>query len=82
MKLPAKITNTSNRPVKEAVAYVSLVDVTKGQQAPVDLEDWSAHRAVTVPSRAPRQSKIRGALVFGGADVRGPQTRSLRLASW
>jgi hypothetical protein len=57
VKLPAKITNISNRPVKEAVAYVSLVDVTKGQQAPVDLEDWSAHRAVTVPSLAPGQSK-------------------------
>src|SRR4051794_23532681 len=38
VKLPAKITNTSNRTVKETVAYVSLVDVTKGQQAPVDLE--------------------------------------------
>ncbi len=57
VKLPAKITNTSNRPVKEAVAYVSLVDVTKGQQAPVDLEDWSAHRAITVPSLAAGQSR-------------------------
>ncbi len=57
VKLPATITNTSNGPVKDAVAYVSLVDVTKGQQAPVDLEDWSAHRAIIVPSLAPGQSK-------------------------
>ena len=56
VKLPAKITNTSGKPVKEAVAYVSLVDVTKGQQAPVDLEDWSAHRAVTIGFLGPGQS--------------------------
>jgi len=56
VKLPAKITNTFDKPVKDAVAYISLVDVTKGQQAPVDLEDWSAHRAVTIGSLAPGQS--------------------------
>jgi hypothetical protein len=57
VKLPAKITNRSNHLVKDAVAYVSLVDVTKGQQAPVDLEDWSAHRAITLSSLAPGRSK-------------------------
>lgn len=57
VKLPAKVTNTSNAPVKDVVAYVSLVDVTRGQQAPVDLEDWSAHRAVTIPTLAAGQSK-------------------------
>lgn len=57
VKLPARITNTSNRPVKDIVAYVSLVDVKRGQPAPVDLEDWSAHRAVTIGSLAPGQSK-------------------------
>jgi len=57
VKLPATVTNTSNGPVKDVVAYVSLVDVTRGQQAPVDLEDWSAHRAVTVPTLAPGRSK-------------------------
>ena len=69
VKLPAKVTNTSNAPVKDVVAYVSLVDVTRGQQAPVDLEDWSAHRAVTVPTLAPGQSKDVGwslRLVKGG----------------
>lgn len=57
VELPAKVTNTSNAPVKEVVAYVSLVDVTRGQQAPVDLEDWSAHRAVTIPTLDAGQSK-------------------------
>ncbi|MBA2534455.1 MAG: hypothetical protein H0V21_05555 [Rubrobacter sp.] len=57
VKLPAKVTNISSGPIKDAVAYVSLVDVTKGQQAPVDLEDWSAHRAITISSLAPGQSK-------------------------
>lgn len=57
VKLPATVTNTSNKTVRDVVAYVSLVDVTRGQQAPVDLEDWSAHRAVTIPTLAPGQSK-------------------------
>ncbi len=57
VKLPARITNTSGKPVKEVVAYVTLVEITKGSQAPVDLEDWSAHRAITVGSLAPGQSR-------------------------
>ena len=57
VKLSAAVTNASNGMVKDVVAYVSLVDVTRGQQAPVDLEDWSAHRAVTVPTLAAGQSK-------------------------
>ncbi len=69
VRLPAKVTNTSGKPVKDIVAYVSLVDVKRGQQAPVDLEDWSAHRAVTIPALAPGQSKDVGwslRLVKGG----------------
>jgi hypothetical protein len=69
VRLPAKITNTSGKPVRDAVAYISLVDVTKGQQAPVDLEDWSAHRAVTVSSLGAGRSRDVGwniRLVKGG----------------
>lgn len=69
VRLPATVTNTSNAPVKEVVAYVSLVDVARGQQAPVDLEDWSAHRAVTIPALGPGQSQSVGwslRLVKGG----------------
>lgn len=57
VNLPATITNTSGQPAKDVVAYVTLVETTSGQQAPVDLEDWSAHRAVTVGSLAPGETK-------------------------
>ncbi|MCA1729702.1 MAG: hypothetical protein LC751_09930, partial [Actinobacteria bacterium] len=57
VNLPATITNTSDNPVKGIVVYVTLVETTSGQQAPVDLEDWSAHRAVTVVSLAPGETK-------------------------
>jgi hypothetical protein len=57
VKLPARITNASKVPVKDVVAYVTLVEITKGQKAPVDLEDWSAHRAVTIGSLAPGHSR-------------------------
>ena len=53
MKLPARITNTSKTPLKGIVAYVTLVETTEGQKAPVDLEDWSTHRALTIGSLAP-----------------------------
>jgi hypothetical protein len=56
VKLPAVITNTSNKPVQDVTSYVTLVETTQGQQAPVDLEDWSAHRAVTVGSLAPGET--------------------------
>jgi hypothetical protein len=55
VKLPARITNTSKTPLKGIVAYVTLVETTEGQKAPVDLEDWSAHRALTIGSLAPGQ---------------------------
>ena len=57
IRLPAKISNVSDKPAKDIVAYVTLVEMTKGQKAPVDLEDWSAHRAVTIGSLASGQSR-------------------------
>ena len=57
VRFPARITNTSGKLVKDAVTYLSLADVTRGQQAPVDLEDWSAHRAITISSLGPGQSR-------------------------
>jgi hypothetical protein len=53
VELPAVITNTSDKPLEDVIVYVTLVETTQGQQAPVDLEDWSAQRAVTVGSLAP-----------------------------
>ena len=55
VKLPTRITNTSKTPLKGIVAYATLVETTEGQKAPVDLEDWSAHRALTIGSLAPGQ---------------------------
>jgi S1-C subfamily serine protease len=48
VELPAVITNTSDKSVNDVISYVTLVETTRGQQAPVDLEDWSAQRTVTI----------------------------------
>ena len=72
VRLPARITNASATPVRGVVAYASLVEISFGQQATVDLEDWSAHRAVTIGSLAPGQSKDAGwnlRLIKGGSYV-------------
>jgi hypothetical protein len=37
------------------VAWISLVQVYPGQEQPVDLEDWSAHKAVTQAVLQPGQ---------------------------
>ncbi len=50
------IRNGGEAPVEGLVAWVSLVRVDRGQEAPVDLEDWSAQKAVTLPSLGPGQS--------------------------
>jgi hypothetical protein len=43
------IENGGNREANGIVAWISLVQVDPGQEQPVDLEDWSAHKAVTQP---------------------------------
>ena len=50
------IRNAGSAPVQGVVAWVSLVQVDPGQEQPVDLEDWSAHKAVTMPSLEPGQT--------------------------
>jgi hypothetical protein len=40
------ITNNGKTPVQGLVAWISLVEVDKGNEQPMDLEDWSAHKAV------------------------------------
>lgn len=47
------ITNTGSQPLKDVFAWLSLVQVDPGQQQPIDLEDWSAHKAATVANLAP-----------------------------
>ncbi len=41
------ITNPGGQPVHGLVAWISLVQVDPGHEQPMDLEDWSAHKAVT-----------------------------------
>jgi hypothetical protein len=41
------IRNPGNQAVQGVVAWISLVQVDPGHEQPVDLEDWSAHKAVT-----------------------------------
>ena len=42
------ITNNSDKAVKNLIAYISLANVTPGKEAPMDLEDWSANKALKV----------------------------------
>jgi hypothetical protein len=50
------ITNTGDRPLEGLVAWISLVEIDPGNEQPVDLEDWSAHKAVTGAMLGPGQS--------------------------
>lgn len=47
------IRNNGTEPVEGMIAWISLVQIDRGQEQPLDLEDWSAHKAVTVASLAP-----------------------------
>jgi hypothetical protein len=50
------ITNTGTTPIEGLVAWISLVEIDPGNEQPVDLEDWSAHKAITGATLKPRQS--------------------------
>ena len=50
------IRNVGAAPVEGIVAWLGLVQVDRGKEQPVDLEDWSAHKAVTIASLAPGQA--------------------------
>jgi hypothetical protein len=50
------IRNTGTTPAEGVVAWLSLVQVDRGQEQPVDLEDWSAHKAITVARLEPGQA--------------------------
>lgn len=50
------IRNDGNAPIDGLIAWISLVQIDKGKEQPVDLEDWSAHKAVTEASIAPGQT--------------------------
>ncbi|MFZ5790151.1 MAG: hypothetical protein ACOY3L_05580 [Pseudomonadota bacterium] len=50
------IRNQGRSPIDGIIAWISLVQIDKGKEQPVDLEDWSAHKAVTVATLASGQS--------------------------
>ena len=50
------IINTGADPIEGLVAWISLVEIDPGNEQPVDLEDWSAHKAITGASLGPGQS--------------------------
>jgi hypothetical protein len=47
------ITNNSDNVANNIIAYISLVNVTQGQESPMDLEDWSANKAIKVDAIPP-----------------------------
>lgn len=47
------IHNDGAAPVQGLIAWISLVRTDPGQEQPMDLEDWSAHKAVTAASLEP-----------------------------
>jgi hypothetical protein len=40
------IRNADSGPVEGLIAWISLVEIDKDKEQPVDQEDWSAHKAV------------------------------------
>lgn len=47
MQFHSIISNHTGKPIEGLVGWISLVEVDKGNEQPVDLEDWSAHKAIT-----------------------------------
>lgn len=47
------IRNTGRAPLHGMVAWISMVRMDPGQEQPMDLEDWSAHKAITQATLAP-----------------------------
>jgi hypothetical protein len=50
------IRNTGAQAVDGVIAWISLVQIDKGKEQPINLEDWSAHKAVTAASLPPGQT--------------------------
>ena len=53
LRFESAIRNTGSAPAQGVVAWISLIQVDPGHEQPMDLEDWSAHKAVTRSSLAP-----------------------------
>ncbi len=44
----SKVVNIGNKDLQNIIVYLSLVSLKKGSEHPVDLEDWSAQKAVHI----------------------------------
>lgn len=47
MAFQSVIRNTGAAKIDGVIAWLSLVQIDQGREQPVDLEDWSAHKAIT-----------------------------------
>ena len=56
LEFSSVIRNTGTKAIDGVIAWISLVQVDKGKEQPVDLEDWSAHKAVAEQVLAPGAS--------------------------
>ena len=56
MRFSSTITNMGTDSVEGLVAWISLVEIDAGNEQPVDLEDWSASKAVTGAVLGPGQT--------------------------
>lgn len=56
IRFQTSIRNTGTMPEHGLVAWISLLQTDPGQEQPVDLEDWSAHKAVTAATLKPGQT--------------------------
>jgi hypothetical protein len=56
LKFLTAITNTGGSTVEGLVAWISLVEIDPGNEQPMDLEDWSAHKAVSGASLKPGET--------------------------
>jgi len=66
------ITNNSDKAVDNIIVYISLANVTSGKEAPLDLEDWSANKAIkvdTIPPHGTYQGQWPMRLIDSGSYV-------------
>lgn len=54
------VKNTGQHNLKGLVVYLSLVSLKPGHEHPVDLEDWSAQKAVRIDQLAPGETHRQG----------------------
>jgi hypothetical protein len=54
--IESMVTNNAPQPAQGLVTWMSLVEVTPGNETPVDLEDWSAQKAQTRALLAPHET--------------------------